>query len=77
MVNARAKRNSKEQASSGAVAREKDDTYLSPTAADSKRTNDVTEGIFMTFLLTMRVIYIFTEPLHCLIMIELLLLFLS
>ena len=77
MVNARTKRNSKEQASSVAVARGKDDTYLSPTAADSKRTNDVTEGIFMTFLLTMRVIYIFTEPLHCLIMIELFLLFLS
>ena len=52
-------------------------TCAGKDAAASQRTNEVTEGIFMKFLLTMRVIYIFTEPLYCLIMIELYLLFLS
>ena len=44
-------------------------TWAGKDAAALQRTNEVTEGIFMKFLLTMRVIYIFTEPLYCLIMI--------
>ena len=52
-------------------------TCAGKDAAASQRTNEVTEGIFMKFLLTMRVIYIFTEPLYCLMMIELYLLFIS
>ena len=51
--------------------------WVGKDAAALQRTNEVTEGIFMKFLLTMRVIYIFNEPLHCLIIIELFVLFLS
>ena len=52
-------------------------TWAGKDAAALQRTNEVTEGIFMKFLLTMRVIYIFPEPLQCLLMIELFVLFLS
>ena len=52
-------------------------TWAGKDAAALQRTNEVKERIFMTFLLTMRVIYIFNEPLHCLIMIDVFVLFLS
>ena len=52
-------------------------TWAGKDAAALQRTNEVKERIFMTFLLTMRVIYIFTKPLYCLMMIELYLLFIS